>query len=58
MNFVRIKGYNMGSDIEVILSALDKEREQVHQQLMQIDRIIKRVRTGYIFVKITISETK
>jgi len=34
------------NDIEVILHSLNKEREYLHQQLMQIDRIIKRVKCG------------
>ena len=34
------------NDIDVILNALTKERECLHQQLMQIDRIIKRAKSG------------
>jgi len=33
-------------DAQVMLMALSKEREVLHEQLMQIDRIIKRVKTG------------
>lgn len=36
------------NDLQVILNALSKEREQLHQQLMQIDRIIKRFKDGQI----------
>lgn len=35
----------MANDTEVILDALRKEREEIHQKLMQIDRIIKRVKS-------------
>jgi hypothetical protein len=34
------------NDIEVILKALAREREDLHQQLMQVDRIINRVKSG------------
>ena len=34
------------NDTDVLLNALRKEREQVHQKLMQIDRIIKQVKEG------------
>ncbi len=34
------------NDIEVILKALQRERDDLHQQLMQVDRIIKRVKCG------------
>ncbi|MBS1917466.1 MAG: hypothetical protein JST87_14400 [Bacteroidetes bacterium] len=34
------------TDSEMMLQALRKEREIVHERLMQIDRIIKRIRTG------------
>lgn len=34
------------TDIEVILKALQKERDGLHEQIMQLDRIIKRVKTG------------
>ncbi|MBL7728707.1 MAG: hypothetical protein JNM68_13515 [Dinghuibacter sp.] len=34
------------NDIEVILKALTREREDLHQQLMQVDRIINRVKSG------------
>lgn len=34
------------NDIEVILKALTRERDELHTQLMQLDRIIKRVKTG------------
>lgn len=38
----------MANDLEVIVMALRKEREELHQKLMQIDRIIKRVQgQGY-----------
>jgi hypothetical protein len=33
-------------DDEMMLFALRKEREEVHERLMQIDRIIKKVRSG------------
>lgn len=33
-------------DYEVMLGALSKERDSLHDQLMQIDRIIKRIKTG------------
>lgn len=33
----------MANDIEVIIMALRKEREELHQKIMQLDRIIKRV---------------
>ena len=32
------------NDIEVILKTLTRERDDLHQQLMQVDRIIKRVK--------------
>ena len=34
------------NDDEVMLTALSKERELLHEQLMQVDRIIKKIRTG------------
>lgn len=34
------------NDIEIILKALQRERDDLHQQLMQVDRIIKRVKCG------------
>lgn len=34
------------NDIEVMLGALKKEREIAHQKVMQLDRIIKRIREG------------
>lgn len=34
------------NDLEVILSALGKERAQLHEKLMQMDRIIKKIRSG------------
>ena len=34
----------MASDREVILKSLTREREELHEQLMQMDRIIKRVK--------------
>lgn len=34
------------NDIEVILKALQRERDELHQQLMQVDRIINRVKSG------------
>lgn len=34
------------NDLEVILKALQRERDELHTQLMQVDRIIKRVKTG------------
>jgi hypothetical protein len=34
------------TDIQVILNALQRERDDLHSQLMQVDRIIKRVKTG------------
>jgi hypothetical protein len=37
------------TDLQVMLNALHKEREDLHNQLMQIDRIIKRMKaTNYI----------
>ena len=33
-------------DYEVMLSALSKERDGLHDQLMQVDRIIKKIKTG------------
>jgi hypothetical protein len=36
----------MMNDIDVIIRALSKEREDLHQQLMQLDRIINKVKTG------------
>lgn len=36
----------MVTDTEVILKALKKERDELHERLMQIDRIVKRVREG------------
>lgn len=34
------------NDDEVMLLALSKEREILHEQLMQVDRIIKKIKTG------------
>lgn len=34
------------NDLEVILKALQRERDDLHNQLMQVDRIIKRVKCG------------
>jgi hypothetical protein len=34
------------TDLELILNTLGKEREDLHRQLMQIDRIIKRMKGG------------
>jgi hypothetical protein len=34
------------NDDEVMLMALSKEREQLHGQLMQVDRIIKKIKSG------------
>jgi len=34
------------NDLEVILKALQRERDDLHGQLLQLDRIIKRVKTG------------
>jgi len=34
------------NDLEVILKALQRERDDLHSQLMQLDRIINRVKTG------------
>ena len=34
------------NDIEIILKALQRERDDLHTQLMQVDRIIKRVKCG------------
>jgi hypothetical protein len=34
------------NDDEVMLIALSKEREQLHEQLMQVDRIIKKIKSG------------
>ena len=34
------------NDLQVILKALQRERDDLHNQLMQVDRIIKRFRTG------------
>jgi hypothetical protein len=36
----------MNNDSKVMIMALQKEREELHQRLMQIDRIIKKVRNG------------
>lgn len=36
----------MASDREVILKALTRERDELHEQIMQMDRIIKRVKGG------------
>jgi len=35
----------MANDTEVILNALQKERDALHEQIMQVDRIIKRVKS-------------
>lgn len=35
----------MGTDTEVILNALQKERDELHDKIMQVDRIIKRVKS-------------
>jgi hypothetical protein len=35
----------MNTDADVIISALQKERDALHNQIMQIDRIIKRVKS-------------
>ena len=42
-------------DDEVMLLALRKEREQLHQKIMQLDRIIKKVKTGEYLVKPSLS---
>ena len=34
------------NDDEVMLIALSKERQLLHDQLMQVDRIIKKIKTG------------
>ena len=34
------------NDLQVILKALQREREDLHKQLMQVDRIINRVKSG------------
>jgi hypothetical protein len=34
------------NDADVMLFALNKEREQLHEQLMQVDRIIKKIKNG------------
>jgi hypothetical protein len=34
------------TDLQVVLNALSKERNELHEQLMQIDRIIKRMKEG------------
>jgi hypothetical protein len=36
-------------DDELLLNAMRKEREIVHERLMHIDRVIKRIRTGKLF---------
>lgn len=36
----------MNNDSEVMLMALSKERDLLHEQLMQVDRIIKKIKTG------------
>ncbi len=36
----------MMQDHEVMLIALSKERDLLHEQLMQVDRIIKKIKTG------------
>jgi uncharacterized protein YoxC len=35
----------MANDTEVILNALQKERDDLHEKIMQVDRIIKRVKS-------------
>lgn len=35
----------MNTDTEVILNALQKERDELHDRIMQVDRIIKRVKS-------------
>lgn len=35
----------MATDTEVILNALQKERDELHDKIMQVDRIIKRVKS-------------
>lgn len=35
----------MATDTEVILLALQKERDELHEKIMQVDRIIKRVKS-------------
>lgn len=37
---------NTMKDYEVMLMALSKEREELHDKLMQVDRIIKKVKSG------------
>jgi hypothetical protein len=34
----------MATDKEVILSALQRERDELHDKIMQVDRIIKKVK--------------
>lgn len=34
----------MGTDKEIILNALQRERDELHDKIMQVDRIIKRVK--------------
>ena len=34
------------NDTDMMLNALRKEREKVHQKLIQIDRIMKQVKEG------------
>jgi hypothetical protein len=34
------------NDIDIMLGALKKEREQAHQKVMQLDRIIKNIKEG------------
>lgn len=36
---------NIPTDTEVILNALQKERDELHERIMQVDRIIKRVKS-------------
>jgi len=46
------------NDLEVILSALGKERQQLHEKLMQMDRIIKKIRTGSSYSNDKVIEVK
>jgi hypothetical protein len=43
-------------DEEILLTALRRERDEVHEKLMQLDRIIKRIKTGEYFPKKAIQD--
>jgi|SRR6185369_2792162 len=44
------------SDIDVVLTALSKERIDLHERLMQIDRIVKRIKKGESYTDSTPKE--